>query len=82
MTVKADPQFAGIAIPGYGEYLGEYESDHAHAMAKLFRQNGNLVAYLTYDKRLAPEQISDRYKVDLTALAREKGLTLKVLHVA
>ena len=82
MTVKADTQYAGIAIPGYGEYLGEYESDHAHATAKLFRQNGRLVAYLTYDKRLTPEQISDAYRADLARLAGEKGLTLQVLHVA
>jgi hypothetical protein len=83
MTVKADPKWKGYSLPGYGEYVGEYNSDHGHATAKLFREDDEfLVAHLSYDRNLDPSQITDHYRADLENLAREQGLKLKILHVA
>ena len=81
MTVKTD-EFAGVAVRPYGEFLGTYESDQSQVSAQLFQKDGMLQALLSYHRNLDTEQITDEYLKDLRQIAAERGLILKLLHVA
>jgi len=82
MSVKAEPELAGVVVPEYGEYLGKYESDHAEASAHLFRKGTALRAYLSYKKGMLTHHFIDDYIEDLRRIAKEHDLSLEILHVA
>jgi hypothetical protein len=81
MPIRPDPAYAAAVSPKYGEFLGHYESEHGQAFADLFQKGGVLRAYLSYEKGREPGKFTDEYLSDLEQMARQRGLTLKILHV-
>ena len=81
MTVKTD-EFAGVSVRPHGEFVGTYMSDHGEVSAQLFRKDGALRALVSYHRDLETQRVSDDFLNDLRKVAAERGLTLKLLHVA
>ena len=66
-------QYVGTAERYFGRYLASYRSEHSQVFAQLFERDGWVQAHVSFASGLAPAEVTDLYRSDLTHYASENG---------
>ena len=78
MRFQQDVAFAEEVGQFYGEYQDTFHSDTGQVRADIFKQNGHLVAHVSFPSGLKPEDVTDAYSGELYRYAKEHGFEGKL----
>ena len=78
MRFKHDVAFADEIGQTYGKYHSTFRVRTDQVLARLFEQNGRLVAHVSFPSGLKPEDVTDAYVGELNRYAAEHGFTGKL----
>ena len=73
MPFLSDVAFAGDVGKTYGKYHSTFQSQGGQVMALLYEQGEWLVAHVSFNDHLKPEDITDAYLGELNKYASSKG---------